>query len=113
MLTISGVFDSVAAAEQARAILMEAGVPVRRIAVSSDLTADGIAAEAPGQSFENQPGQGAGSAVLEGSREKRAARFGEAVRSGACVLSVHARSAEERLMVEELMRRNGAHRTLA
>jgi hypothetical protein len=113
MLTVSGVFDSVQAAEEARRVLVDAGVPQRRTAVSSHLTADGIAAEAPGQSFENQPGQGAGHAVLEGSREKRAARFGEAVRSGACVLSVHARSDEERLMVEELMRRQGAYRTLA
>ena|SRR5688500_9405990 len=112
MLTIAGVFDSVGAAEQARAILMEAGVPDRRIALSSDLTADGIAAEAPGQSFENQPGQGSDDSVL-GTQEKRSARFGEAVRSGACVLSVHARSEEERLVVQELMRRNGAHRTLA
>jgi hypothetical protein len=112
MLTIAGVFDSVGAAEQTRAILMEAGVPPRRIALSSDLTADGIAAEAPGQSFENQPGQGSGDAVL-GGQEKRSARFGEAVRAGVCVLSVHARSQEERLVVQELMRRNGAHRTVA
>jgi hypothetical protein len=109
--TIAGIFDSVGSAEQARRILLEAGVPGHRIAVSSDLTADGIAAEAPGQSFENQPGQRSGYTVVEGSRERRAARFGEAVRSGVCVVSVHARSDEEKLMAEALMRRNGAHRT--
>src|SRR5688572_11181110 len=110
--TVAGIFASTTAAEQARLLILDAGVPERRIAVSSDLTADPIAAEAPGQSYENQPGQGAGDAILQGSREKRMARFGQAVRSGVCVVSVHARSDEERLLVEELMRRNGARRTL-
>ena len=112
-MLVSAVFDSVQRAEDAKRVLLEAGVPPGRIAVSSNLTADGIAAEAPGQSFENQPGQGAGDAVLAESQGKRAARFGEAARSGACVLSVRALSEEERLMAEGLLRHSGAHRTLA
>src|SRR5688500_861716 len=55
--TVVGVFDSVSAAEDARATLLEAGVPEKRIALSGGLTDDALAAEAPGQSFENQPGQ--------------------------------------------------------
>jgi hypothetical protein len=111
-MLVSAVFDSVQRAEEAKRVLLEAGLPPGRIAVSSHLTADGIAAEAPGQSFENQPGQGAGEALLEESREKWEARFGEATRSGACVLSVRAISEEERLMAEALLRRTGAYRTL-
>ena len=51
-------------------------MPETRIALSTDLTEDGIAAEVPGQSFENQPGQPA--------EQNAQARFGEAVRSGSC-----------------------------
>lgn len=51
-----GVFGSPAAAERARGVLLEAGVSENRIALSATLTDDGIGAEAPGQSFGNQPG---------------------------------------------------------
>ena len=43
-----GVFGS-PAAERARGVLLEAGVPENRIALSATLTDDGIGAEAPGQ----------------------------------------------------------------
>ena len=95
-----GVFGSPAAAEQARGALLDAGVPASRLALSAPLTEDGIAAEAPGQSYENQPGQA--------SDEIEAARYGESVRTGACVLSVFTRSEEEKQYVERLLRRNGA-----
>ncbi len=101
--TIVGVFASPAAAEDARAALLEAGVPESRIALSARLTEDGIAAEAPGQSYENQPGQA--------PSESRMAPYGEAVRSGACVLSVFTRSEEERQFVEQLLLKNRAHIT--
>ena len=55
--TVVGVFESVAAAEQARGTLLRAGMPESRIALSANFTDDAIAAEVPGQSFENQPGQ--------------------------------------------------------
>jgi hypothetical protein len=101
--TVVGIFASAAAAEEARRALLDAGMPENRMALSAGLTDDGIAAEAPGQSFENQPGQPAS--------ESRSARYGEAVRTGACVLSVFTRSAEERQYVEQLLSRNGAHIT--
>lgn len=100
--TVVGVFDSVSAAEDARATLLQAGVPERRIALSGGLTDDPLAAEAPGQSFENQPGQG---------QERKTAQYGEAVRSGGCVVSVFARSDEESHYVERLMREKRAYRT--
>jgi hypothetical protein len=101
--TVVAVFDSRPAAEGAKATLLRAGVPESRIAVSAGLTDDGIAAEVPGQAYENQPGQPA--------REAEAARFSEAVRSGACVVSVLARSDEETDYVAELLRREHASRT--
>ena len=101
--TIVGVFASAAAAEDARVALRHAGVPENRIALSAGLTEDGIAAEAPGQSYENQPGQPASDSAM--------APYGEAVRSGACVVSVFARSEEERQYVEQLLLRNRAHIT--
>jgi hypothetical protein len=100
--TVVGVFDSVSAAEDARATLLQAGVPEKRIALSGGLTDDPLAAEAPGQSFENQPGQG---------QERKTAQSGEAVRSGGCVVSVFARSDEESHYVERLMRKKRAYRT--
>ena len=101
--TVVAVFDSQPAAERAKATLLGAGVPESRIAVSAGLTDDGIAAEVPGQAYENQPGQPA--------RDAEAARFGEAVRSGACVVSVLARSDEETDYVAALLRRERAYRT--
>jgi hypothetical protein len=100
--TVVGVFDSVSAAEDAKAVLLQAGLPESRVAISGSLTDDAIAAEAPGQSFENQPGQ---------AHDKKSAQYGEAVRSGGCVLSVFARSDEESHYVERLMREKRAYRT--
>jgi hypothetical protein len=100
--TVVGVFESVSAAEDARATLLHAGVPEKRIALSGGLTDDPLAAEAPGQSFENQPGQ---------RHEKKTAQYGEAVRSGGCVVSVFVRSDEESHYVEQLMREKRAYRT--
>ena len=100
--TVVGVFASPAAAEEARAALIEAGVPESRMALSAGLTDDGIAAEAPGQSFENQPGQPA---------DRETARYGEAVRTGACVVSVFTRSEEEKQYVEQLMLKKQARHT--
>ena len=89
--------------EEARAALLRAGVPENRITVSAGLTEDGIAAEAPGQSYENQPGQPAWDSAM--------APYGEAVRSGACVVSVFARSEEERQYVEQLLLKSRARVT--
>lgn len=100
--TVVGVFESVPAAEELKDLLVREGVPESRIALSAGLTDDAIAAEAPGQSYENQPGQ---------ADNGKTSRFGEAVRSGSCVVSVFARSDEERHYVEALMRAKHAYRT--
>jgi hypothetical protein len=101
--TMVGVFDSVSAAEQAKTGLLEAGIREYRIALSADLSEDAIAGEAPGQSYENQPGQS--------SDDSARAAFGEAVRSGVCVLSVKAESRADGKYIEQLMRQKGARRT--
>lgn len=100
--TVVAVFESLPAAEEAKGALLREGVPETRIALSASLTDDAIGAEAPGQSFENQPGQPA---------ERETARYGEAVRSGGCVLSVFARSDEESHYVERLLQDRRAYRT--
>ena len=98
--TVVGVFASASAAEEARTVLLRSGVPESRIALSAGLTDDGIAAEVPGQSYENQPGQP--------PEDSRVARHGERVRAGACVVSVFTRSEEEKQYVEQLLLRSSA-----
>jgi hypothetical protein len=98
-----GIFDSVRAAEQARTALLDAGIDEDRIALSADLSDDAIAGEAPGQSYENQPGQS--------PEDSAAARYSEAVRGGVCVLTVSAESHIDRKYIEQLLRQKGARRT--
>lgn len=100
--TIVGIFGSPDAAERARGELLGAGVPEKRIVVSVCLSQDDIAAEAPGQSFENQPGQPESDAAT--------ARYGESVRTGACIVSVAAEAAQCR-DIERLLKRSGARHT--
>ena len=99
-LHVSGVFDTVDSAERARADLLEEGIEGQRISLSALQTDDGIAAESPGHTFENQPGQT--------GKSSAAARYGAAVRTGSCVLTVHAHSSAERERSSELMRACGA-----
>lgn len=100
---IVGVFDSLREAEIARLALVKGGIPGERIVVSRSLTEDGIAAEAPGQSYENQPGQS--------DDDSAWARYGELLRLGTTVVCVELPSKRERMYVEDLMRRNGARET--
>lgn len=97
--TMVGVFASVGAAERAKAALMESGVESDRIAISAPLTEDAIAAEAPGQSYENQ---------AYATPDAAQTRYNEAVRTGGCVLTVHSASSDERKRIEDIMRRTGA-----
>lgn len=99
METAVGIFRSRADAERAQRALLAAGVPAGQLHVSAPLTADGIAAEAPGQSYENQD-------IREDADEKAIAQYGEDVRSGACVLSVDV--AGDLAGVERLLREEGA-----
>lgn len=102
MALVRRVFESLPAAERAREAMVAAGIPGAHIAVSRPSTEDDIAGEAPGQSYENQPGQATDGA----SREE--ARFGAKVRGKACVLTVASDSAEERRKAEAVLRRCGA-----
>jgi hypothetical protein len=52
--SVIAVFAGKADAVKARAGLVTEGFSEDRIAISVDLTSDGIAAEAPGQAYENQ-----------------------------------------------------------
>ena len=59
--TLIAVFAGDAEAAAARQALIDSGVSLSDIAMSTNLTSDGIAAEAPGQAYENQvdvPGSG-------------------------------------------------------
>jgi hypothetical protein len=100
---LAAVFESITVARAARAALVDAGLGDDRMVLSADLTQDPIGSEAPGQSYENQPGQPAS--------DSAAAAHSEAVRSGGCVLSVRLDSANERPRVETLLRSKGARRT--
>ena len=100
---VVGVFETVGAAEQARAQLAASGEAAERIVVTGNLMADGIAAEASGQSYEHQSDLGGAPAD-----EANWARYNSAVRSGACVLSVESHSLGERKRLTELLRQQGA-----
>lgn len=102
--TVVGIFGSLSAAESARAELMAAGIARHRIALSANLTEDAIAAEAPGQSYENQQ-------WTADEADSRRARFHDEVVGAACVVSV-ASDARDRERIAEVLRRRGARRTL-
>lgn len=102
-MNIVGVFRDPGAAEQARRAVCDAGIDPARVRLSRLLAEDGIAAEAPGQSFENQPGQP--------ENDGAQAPYAEAFRSGGCALSVSCDSAEDGEWVGELLRRCGSSGT--
>jgi hypothetical protein len=104
--TVVGVFDSLRAAENARTALVKGGIPGECIEVSrSTAEDDAIAGEAPGQSYENQPGQSPDDSAW--------ARYGEILRIGSTVVSVDVPAKREKRYIEELLRRNGARQTAA
>jgi hypothetical protein len=106
--TVVGIFDSPSDAERLRDELLEAGVARHRIVVSRLLAEDGVAAEAPGQSYENQQ---ASDEPVVGRYPDPEKKFGEAVRSGACLVAVAARSHVDKEHIAALMRRYGARGT--
>jgi hypothetical protein len=100
MRTVSASFESLPKAEEARRRMRLEGFAAARIAVSRPVAEDPVAGEAPGDSFDNQPGQ-----LGEGHTP-----YGEATRSGACVLTVVVESDREAAAAEILLRRLGAQR---
>lgn len=106
--TVMGIFDRPSDAEKLREELLEAGIARHRIVISRLAIEDGIAAEAPGQSYQNQ----------NDSDDALVGRFpdpedlGEAIRSGACVVAVVARSPLDRQQIARLMMQHGARETV-
>jgi hypothetical protein len=98
--SVVGVFASADAAARARADLVRRGVALERITMSAHLTEDGIAAEAPGQSYSNQPGQPR-TDFPEGSDA-------DVVRTGACALTVQPESAAEMELARGVLLGEGA-----
>jgi hypothetical protein len=102
---LTGIFETREAAESAREALLGDGVARERIALSLPQTADGIAAEAPGETYENQPG--------ENEESARRGRFGSAARSAACTLTVDGASSEaERGRIRAILMSRGAREVL-
>ena len=95
---IAGLYDSLEAAGRAQAALVLAGVADRRICVSRSMTEDGIAAEAPGQSYENQ----------NDDENSASAKFTDAVLGAVCVVSVKVMSRGEAALAAAVLRNNGA-----
>ena len=96
---IYGVFASPEAAERSRAALLADGVAAPRITISRALTEDGVAAEAPGQNYENQPGQ----------RTGHTSHIDDVFAAGA-VLSVEPLSEAEEVRIAETLLGSGARR---
>lgn len=101
---VAGVFTSVGAAEQAKLKLVDAGIAETCISLSAEMTGDDVAAEAPGQTYSNQPGKPAGAGLDDA--------HADAAHAGSCVLCVDLGSRGERSSVEQIMRRCGAQQTM-
>jgi len=97
---VTAVFPLLVDAEQAKLRLVDAGVAEDRIALSADLTADGVAAEFPGQSYTNQPGQAPGDAFPGACADSASV--------GACVLCVDLGADDDRGRIERILRECGA-----
>jgi len=96
---VIGAFASAAEADRAKSRLIEAGILESGIALSTDLGADALAGECPGQSYSNQPGQ-------DSAEDFVAA---DTAHLGSCVLSVKLLLGADRKQVESILRECGAH----
>jgi hypothetical protein len=107
---VIGIYSSVARARLAQEALIEEGMPEERVAISIDFAEDGLAAEAHGQSYFNQPSDrgsgwfGSRERADTGCRDGRASGYSDAVQSGACVVTADASSAAEAERVRDIMR---------
>ncbi|HEX2200369.1 MAG TPA: hypothetical protein VHG88_17345 [Burkholderiales bacterium] len=113
MDNIVGTFPSVEAGQRARDALLAAGIADERIVVSANLTDDGVAAEYPGQSYENQDDRSSDQVrVGGGSTDTDRARYAEEVRSAACIVSVRVDRGADAAAVSAVLRNAGARRAL-
>ena len=101
---VEGIFGSRGAAEQAKLKLLGNGIAETCICLSTELTADDVAAEAPGQTYSNQPGKPAGAGLADA--------HADAAHAGACVLCVDLGRGGDRNSVELIMRDCGAKQTI-
>jgi hypothetical protein len=110
---VIAVFASEAEALRARAALMTAGMDESAVAMSADLTSDAIAAEAPGQAYENQGTERGGgllrsikTAFTSGADTDTAeARLIADVQRGSVVLTVGPLSEDEVERVTAILKR--------
>jgi hypothetical protein len=101
MASILAVFDDEITARRAAETAKMIGIPDELLTVSAPLTTDGIAAEAPGQSYGNQPGQPDSKSRPEGS-------YADAVRAGGCVVTVKIVAGSDVGLVRDVLRKGGA-----
>lgn len=104
---VTGIFRSPGEADLARRRLLDAGVPGDCIELSADLTADGVAAENPGQTYSNQPGQGDApdGVVIDACSD--------AFHEGSCVVSVDVGGKVSERSVQDILRDCGAHQRVS
>jgi hypothetical protein len=108
MTRLAATFGDPSDAAVARASLVRAGVPVERVNLSINFTMDDIAAEYPGQSYENQEYRGSDQVKVGGGyTDTDRARFNEEVRTAACVLTVQL-EAEKSEAIAGMLREHGA-----
>lgn len=104
---VIGIYSSVARARLALEALVVEGLPEDRIAISVGLTDDGIAAEAPGQPYFNQPsdrgGGWHGSPRRGGDGPAGGSGMTDAVQQGACVVTAEAESLDEADRIRDIM----------
>ena len=106
------VFASEGEAMRAHSALLGSGIDPKDVAISADLTRDGIAAEAPGQAYENQ-----GSAQDlwqlfkcggDVDRDTEEARVLADVERGSVVLTVHPLARSKRAVVVHMLKEHRA-----
>lgn len=96
------VFASAQAAEAAKQHLLRAGLAEAQVTVSRRLTDDGLAAEAPGQSYMS---------MFEGGDGISEAVYADAVHAAGAVLSVEVDGRSSPKVIAELLAREGATQT--
>src|SRR5712671_7732715 len=101
-MTLYAVFADLSAAGRVKDEIVKSGI--ERVAMSRCLTEDGIAAEAPGQPYANQPGQP--------GEESDSSAYVDAILSGAVVLTVEVATARQARAAADIALRNAAYRLI-
>jgi hypothetical protein len=108
-----GLFASVDAGQRARQALVAAGIDEQRIVLSANMLEDAIAAEFPGQAYENQDYASSDQVRAPGGwTDRDQARYGSQVRSAACIVNVRLDSRTDLARVSVLLVQAGARGAL-